>query len=75
MMQQVYDEDALSLRQDRSKGKVMFGQYFDFTGIFHVEFIPEGSTVNKTRYKELWFTKNWLLLHDNAPDHLSLSFY
>ena len=47
-----------------------------------METIPEGATVNKTRYKEilgrlcysirrkrpdLWRTKNWLLLHDNVP--------
>ena len=53
-----------------------------------MKFIPDGATVNKSRYKEilgrlrdsirrkhpeLWRRKNWLLLH-NAPTHrLSLS--
>ena len=52
-----------------------------------MEFIPEGATVNETRYKEilgrlrdsirrerseLWRRKNWLLLHDNAPAHRSV---
>jgi hypothetical protein len=47
-----------------------------------MEFIPEGATVNKTCYKEIfghlcnlirlkrpefWLTNNWQLLHDNAP--------
>ena len=51
-----------------------------------MEFIPEGATVNKTRYKkilgrlrdsirlerpELWHGKNWLLLH-NARAHRSV---
>ncbi|KAJ4445277.1 hypothetical protein ANN_07078 [Periplaneta americana] len=40
-------------RQDRSKGKVMLELFFDSNGIFHMEFIPEGATVNKTRYKEI----------------------
>ncbi|KAJ4451915.1 hypothetical protein ANN_03393 [Periplaneta americana] len=74
-------------RQARSKGKVMLELFFDSNGIVHMEFIPEGATVNKTRYKEilgrlrgsirhkrpeLWRTKNWLLLHDNAPTHRSV---
>jgi histone-lysine N-methyltransferase SETMAR len=52
-----------------------------------MEFIPEGTTVNKHRYKEiinrlrysihrkrpeLWCRKNWLLLHYNAPAHRSV---
>jgi histone-lysine N-methyltransferase SETMAR len=63
------------------KSKVMLKLFFDSSGIVHVEFIPEGATVNKHRYKEilchlrnsvcygypeLWGRKNWLLLHDNA---------
>lgn len=74
-------------RQDRSKGKVMLELFFDSLGIVHMEFIPQGATVNKTRYKEilrrlrdsirrkrpeLWRRKNWLLLHDNAPAHRSV---
>ena len=49
-----------------------------------MEFISEGATVNKARYKDilgrsrdsirrkhpgLWRRKNWLLLYDNAPAH------
>ncbi|KAJ4442216.1 hypothetical protein ANN_12082 [Periplaneta americana] len=40
-------------RQDRSKGKVMLELFFDSNGIVNMEFIPEGATVNKTRYKEI----------------------
>ena len=44
MMQQFYGEDAL--RQDRSKGKVMFELFFFYSnGIFHMEFTPEDATV------------------------------
>jgi histone-lysine N-methyltransferase SETMAR len=57
------------------------------SGIVHMEFILEGVTVNKHRYKEvlcrlcnsiclkhyeLWCRKNCLFLHDNAPAHLSV---
>jgi histone-lysine N-methyltransferase SETMAR len=71
-------------RQDRPKGKVMLELFFNSLGIVHMEFIQEGATVNKHRYKEilrhlcnsicrkhpeLWRRKNWLLLHGNAPAH------
>jgi len=71
-------------RQDRSQGKVMLELFFDSQGIVHMEFIPQGTTVNKTRYKEilprlhksirrkrpeLW---RRILLHDNAPAHRSV---
>jgi hypothetical protein len=39
--------------QDRSKGKLMLELFFDSSEIVHVEFIPEGATVNKHRYKEI----------------------
>jgi hypothetical protein len=39
------------LQQDRSKGEVMLEQFFDSSGIVHVEFIPERATVNKHHYK------------------------
>ena len=35
---------------DRSKGKVMLEVFFDYRGIVHFEFIPEGRTVNKELY-------------------------
>jgi hypothetical protein len=40
-------------QQDRSKGKVMLELFFSSSGIVHMEFIPEGATVNKHRYKEI----------------------
>jgi histone-lysine N-methyltransferase SETMAR len=61
--------------------------FLDSSGILHVEFIPEGATVNKHRYKEtlrhlrksirrkrpeLWRMKNWLLLHDKGPAYRSV---
>ena len=67
--------------------QVMLELFFDSNGIVHMEFIPDGATVNKTRYKEilgclhnsihlkhpeLWWRKNWLLLHDNTPAHHSV---
>jgi hypothetical protein len=54
------------------------------SGIVHMEFVPEGATVNKHHYKEipcclrnsvcrkhpeLWRRKNWLLPHNNTPAH------
>jgi hypothetical protein len=39
------------LVQDRSKDKVILDLFFDSSGIVNMEFIPEGATVNKQRYK------------------------
>jgi histone-lysine N-methyltransferase SETMAR len=65
----------------------MLELFFDSSGIFHMELIPEGATLNNHRYKEtlrrlcnsirhkhpgLSWRKNWLLLHDNAPAHRSV---
>jgi hypothetical protein len=65
----------------------MLELFFNSSGIVHMEFIPEGATVDKHRYNdilsrlhnsirrkrsELCRKKNWLLLHDNAPAHLSV---
>jgi hypothetical protein len=59
--------------------------FFDSPGIDHMEFIPEGATINcykeilrhlrdSIRHKnpELWCRKHWLLLHNNAPAHRSV---
>lgn len=61
--------------------------FFDFHGVVHSEFLPEGQTVNKEYYlavmhrlretirkkrPELWQNKNWLLHYDNAPAHTSM---
>ena len=79
-----YRHDRKEPRQDRSKDKVKVELLSDSNGIVHMEFIPEGATVNKTRYKEiigrlcdsirrnrpeLWRRKDWLLLHDDATAH------
>jgi hypothetical protein len=39
-------------RQDRAKGKAMLELFVGSSGTGHVEFIPEGATVNKRRYKQ-----------------------
>ena len=61
---------------------------FDVHGIVHIEFSPQGQTINQNVYKdilrrlmrsirekrrELWEIKSWLLHHDNAPAHNALS--
>jgi [histone H3]-lysine36 N-dimethyltransferase SETMAR len=65
----------------------MLELFFDYRGIVHFEFIPEGRTVNKELYvnvlkrlrnairrkrPDLWATQDWMLLHDNAPAHRSV---
>ena len=65
----------------------MLELFFDSNGIVHMKFITEDATVNKICFKEilgylhdsirhkrpeLWSTKNWLLLHNNTPAHLSV---
>ena len=72
----------------KSKIKVMLIVFFDAYGIVHLEFLPQGQTINQNVYKnilrrlmrsvrekrrELWETKSWLLHHDNAPAHNALS--
>lgn len=74
-------------RLDKSRGKVMLEVFFDYKGLIHYEFIPEGRAVNKELYVEVlrrlrdairrkrpekWAENNWVLLHDNAPAHGSL---
>jgi len=63
------------------------GNFFDWKGIVHHEFVRRGETVNKEFYlkvmkrlkeavrrkrSEAWTNKTWMLHHDNAPAHTSL---
>ncbi|KAJ4448728.1 hypothetical protein ANN_00119 [Periplaneta americana] len=72
---------------DTSKGKVMLEVFFDSQGLIHHEFIPEGRTVTKELYVEIfrrlldavrrkrpekWVENNWFLMHDNAPAHRAI---
>jgi len=74
-------------RQIRSNVKVLLTVFFDYRGVVHQEFLPQGRTVNKEYYlevmrrlgeairkkrPELWKNNSQLLHHDNAPAHLSL---
>ena len=74
-------------RQVRSNVKVLLTVFFDYHGVVHQEFSPQGRTVNEEYYLEvmrrlreairkkrpnLWKNNSWLLHHDNAPAHSSL---
>ena len=74
-------------RQVRSNVKVLLTVLFDYHGVVHQEFLPQGRTVNKEYYlevmcrlreairkkcRELWKNNSWLLIHDNAPAYSSL---
>ena len=71
-------------RQSKSKVKHMLFAFLDVRGIVHMEFLPQGQTINQHVYKEilrrllysvrekrreLWKNNSWLLHHDNAPAH------
>ena len=75
-------------RQSRSSTKVMLTVFFDFNGVVHFEFLPQGQTVNRQYYEavlkrlrekirkkrpQLWRDNSWFLHHDNAPAHSALS--
>jgi hypothetical protein len=59
---------------------------FDYHGIVHHSYAPDGQTINKEYYlkvirhlrdavwhkrPDLWASRNWQLHHDNAPAHSS----
>jgi hypothetical protein len=69
-----------------SKVKVLLTLFFDYHGIVHHSYAPEGQIINKEYYPEvicrlldavrrkrpdLWASRNWQLHHDNAPGHSS----
>ena len=71
-------------RQVRSNVKVLLTVFFNYHGVVHQEFLPQGRTVKKEYYlevmrrlrealrkkrPELWKNNSWLLHHDNAPAH------
>jgi len=76
-------------RQSKSKFKAIMIFFFDIRGIVHVEWVPEGQTVNQVYYKEvftnlrervrrrrrpeMWKNGLWILHQDNAPAHNALS--
>jgi len=60
--------------------------FFDSEGIVHTEFVPQGQTVNQFYYREILerlrkrvvrvrpsIADNWMLHHDNAPCHTTIS--
>ena len=44
---------SMTTRKVRSNGKGLFTVFFDYNGIVHREFLPEGRTVNKEYYLEV----------------------
>jgi len=66
----------------KSHVKTMLVIFFDWQGVIHKEFVPEGETINAVYYKvvmerllnRIWHVRlgmcesgDWFLLHDNAP--------
>jgi hypothetical protein len=77
----------MAKKEETVTGQAKRQLFFDSSGIFHVECIPEGATVNKNRYKEILChlhssvqckypelrqRKIWLLLHDSTSAHCSV---
>ena len=75
-------------RMQKSQVKVMLITFFDHQGMVHHEYVPHNQTVNQHFYKEvltrlmakirrkrreLWASNTWILHHDNAPAHATLS--
>ena len=75
-------------QQSKSKFKAMMTVSFDIRGIVHVDWVPEGQTVNQVYYKEvltnlcewvrrrrpeMWKNGSWVLHQDNVLAHNALS--
>ncbi|UYV63544.1 SEC14L2 [Cordylochernes scorpioides] len=75
-------------RMAPSQVKVMLMVFFDYQGIVHHEFQQQDSTITSDSYlgvlrrlreaikqkrPELWRSKSWILHHDNAPAHTTLT--
>ncbi|XP_078050780.1 histone-lysine N-methyltransferase SETMAR-like [Augochlora pura] len=71
-------------RQVCSNVKVLLTVFFDYHGVVHRVFLPQGRTVNKEYYlevmrrlresirkkrPEVWKENSWVLHHGNAPAH------
>jgi hypothetical protein len=71
------------VRMEKSRVKTKF-VFFDAQGVIHREFVPDGQTVNGQFYLGVMeqllkrirrvrpgfhTSKEWFLLHDNAPAH------
>jgi histone-lysine N-methyltransferase SETMAR len=72
------------MRRSRVKNMIVF--FFDIRGTVHKEFVPPGQTVNHAFYNDVLerlkkraqrgrkdTADDWLLCHDNAPAHTTLS--
>jgi transposase len=74
------------MAQKSTTGAELLTVFFDYRGIVHHSYAPEGQTINKEYYLEvirhlrdavrskrpgLWASRNWQLHHDNAPAHSS----
>ena len=71
-------------RFQKVRVKTMLVIFFDWQGVIHKEFVPEGETINAVCYKGamerllnrirrvrpgMCESGDWFLLHDNAPSH------
>ena len=72
------------MRFQKSRVKIMLVIFFDWQGVIHKEFVPEGETINAVYYKVVMErllnriqrvrpgvceSGDWFLLHNNAPSH------
>ena len=52
----------------KSKMKLMFIAFFDINGIVHMEFLPQGTTVNQLVYKEILRRLKSVIKGTHFPD-------